>query len=89
MEATVDPTALALDCPTCGNAIYSQRAGQWVAETRIVKFVGGRVLLKCTKCRSDVPVPWLSIVASPPPARADRASRGVRTVVHVAQSPRS
>jgi hypothetical protein len=77
-----DPAALSLDCPVCQRRLYKMRAGQWTVETRILKFVEGAVLLKCDACRTDVPVPWLQIVAVAP-LPTDPVHRGVRTRVHV------
>lgn len=89
----VDPSELSLDCPVCGRNIYDYRAGQWVAETRILKFVGGRVLLKCKGCRHDVPVPWLQVVtprgttaAQEEGPRVEARSPGVRSAVRVARA---
>ena len=54
-------------CPGCGAELWKRRGGEYTLANRILKLgTDGGIVAKCPDCRTEVPVPFLTL--EPPAA---------------------
>jgi endogenous inhibitor of DNA gyrase (YacG/DUF329 family) len=80
----MEPERCKADCPSCGEALWRQRQGEWTLANRIVRLTpDGDLAAKCPRCAEDVLLNFI-VMAEP---KRPRRRLVVRTALDTGPAP--